>query len=86
MDSLLKVGDQFPSIDTARDTIRRLTLDDGESFRVIISDKKCYIISCKVASTGCRFRIRVTRSTKGVTSITVLNPHTCSPATHYNNQ
>lgn len=54
MDSL-KVGDQFASIDAARDAIRRFTLDDGESFRVIASDKKRYIISCKAASTGCGF-------------------------------
>ena len=86
MDSLRKLGDQFHSIDAARVVIRRFTLDDGESFRVIAFDKKNYIISCKAASTGCRFRIRATRSTKGVTSITVLNPHTCSPATYYNNQ
>jgi MuDR family transposase len=85
MDSL-KVGDQFVSIDAARDAIRRFTLDDGESFRVIASDKKRYIISCKAASTGCGFRIRATSSSKGVTSVTILKPHTCSPATHYKNR
>jgi hypothetical protein len=77
MDSLRKLGDQFHSIDAARVVIRRFTLDDGESFRVIAFDKKNYIISCKAASTGRRFQIRATKSTKGVTSITVLNPHTC---------
>jgi hypothetical protein len=85
MDSL-KVGDQFASIDAAYNAIRRFTLDNGKSFRVIASDKKRYIISCKAASTGCSFRIRATSSSKGVTSVTILKPHTCSPATYYKNR
>ncbi len=82
----MQIGDQFSSIEVARNAIQRYTLDDGESYRVLASDKKRYIIVCKAASqTAYKFQIRATQSAKGVTSITILVPYYYSLATYYNN-
>ena len=56
----MQVHDQFESIDAARQAIRPFVLDNGESFKVVASDKKRYIIRCKDRAGG--FRIRVHRS------------------------
>jgi hypothetical protein len=47
------------------------------------SDKKQYHIICKER---CGFSIQAATSSKGVVSITGVEPYTCSPAVHYNNQ
>jgi hypothetical protein len=84
----MQIGDQFPSIGAAKHAIKQHTLDDGESFRVLASDKKRYLIAYKKSTeTACKFRICVTQSSsKGTTSITVLVPYSYSPITHYNNR
>ena len=82
----MQIGDQFSSIKVACNAIQQYTLDDSKSYHVLASDKKRYIIVCKAASqTAYKFRIRVTQSAKGVTSITILVSYSYSPATHYNN-
>lgn len=77
----MQIHDQFESIDAARQAIRAFVLDNGESFKVVASDKKRYIIRCK--DHACGFRIRAHRSKGQIVSITKINPHSCSPATHY---
>ena len=79
---MVQLNDQFPSIDAARKAIKAYVLDQGESYKLVASDKKRYIISCK--DNSCKFRIRATRSAKEVVSITIFVPHSCSPKTHYN--
>jgi hypothetical protein len=85
----MQLGDRFESIDAACKAVKAFVLDLGESFLTVAVDKKRYIIRCKDKS--CSFQIRATlykkESKLGKTttpiSITVLVPHTCSPATHF---
>ena len=77
---MVQLNDQFPSIDAARKAIKAFVLDQGESYKLVASDKRRYIISCKDGS--CKFCIRATRSAKEVVSITIFVPHSCSPQTH----
>jgi hypothetical protein len=78
---MVKLGDTFPSVATARDAIKLAVTDDGESYTTLKSDKKRYVIGCKDSS--CKFSIRATLSTKELVAITVYEPHSCSPAIHY---
>jgi hypothetical protein len=78
---MIQVGDIFDSIPKAREAIKAYILDRAESYKTVASDKTRYIIACKDAH--CKFRIRANKSFKGVVSITVLDPHTCNPVTHY---
>lgn len=80
----MQYGDQFETVEVAREAIKRYVLDNGESFKVRKSDKKRFYIVCK--ERGCGFSIRASKSSKEVVSITTFKPHTCSPAVHYNNQ
>jgi hypothetical protein len=80
----MQLHNRFDSIDAARDAIRQHVLDNGESFKLVKSDKKQFSICCK--DQDCGFRIRATKSSKGVVSITCLKPHTCSPVVHYKNR
>jgi hypothetical protein len=83
---MVQKGDQFPSIEAAREAIRRDILDDGESYNLLKSNQQKYILVCKAAKDGCKFRIRASRSSKGLVSVTILVPHSCRPTTHYNNR
>ena len=78
----MQLGDQFESIQAARDAIKRFVLDQGESFQVEKSDKKRFTVVCKER---CGFRILASKSSTDVVSITRFKPHTCSPTVHYNN-
>jgi hypothetical protein len=78
---MLQVGNTFDSIHDARSAIRAYVLDQAESFKTVASDKTRYIIACKDANYG--FYIRAYKSSKDLVSITALDPHTCTPATHY---
>lgn len=78
----MQLGDQFESIQAARNAIKRFVLDQGESFHVEKSDKKRFTIVCKER---CGFRILASKSSTDVVSITRFKPHTCSPAVHYDN-
>jgi tryptophan 2,3-dioxygenase len=64
-----------------REAIKQHVLDEGESYKTIKSDKHRFVIGCK--DSDCKFRIRASQSKKEVVSITVFEPHSCSPATHY---
>ena len=77
----MQLGDRFDSIDAARNAIKAFVLDQGESYKTILSDKKRFIIGCKDGA--CKFRIRATRSTKRPVSITILDLYTCTPAVYY---
>ena len=79
--AMVQLNDEFSSIDVARTAIKAHVLDEGESYKTIASDQKRFIIACK--DTTCKFRIRATRSKKEVVSITIFEPHSCSPAVHY---
>lgn len=80
----MQLNDQFESVNAAREAIRRYVLDDGESFKLVKSDKKRFSIRRK--DQDCGFRIRAAKSSKGIVSITVFKPHSCSPVVHYNNK
>ena len=80
----MECGDQFESIQAAKEAINRYVLDNGESFKVKRSDKKQYHIIYK--EHGCGFSIRIATSSKEVVSITSVMPHICSPIVYYNNQ
>jgi hypothetical protein len=82
----MQLGDQFDSINAARDAIKTFVLDQGESFKTVASDKHRYIIRCK--DKPYNFRIRATLykkkgNTTPLASITQFKPHTCSPIVHY---
>jgi hypothetical protein len=78
----MQLHDRFESVDAAREAIRRYVLDNGESFKLVKSDKKRFSICCK--DQDCGFWIRAAQSSKGVVSITRFKLHTCSPVVHYN--
>ena len=78
---VMKKGDQFESINAAREAITQYVLNNGESFKTVKSDQKRFVICCKDAD--CNFWIRVAKSSKEVVSITIFRPHSCSPAIHY---
>jgi hypothetical protein len=80
----MQLHDHFETIKAAREAIKRYVLDNGESFKVDLSDKKRYSIICK--ERGCGFGIRAFKSSKEVVSITIFKPYTCSPAVHYDNR
>jgi hypothetical protein len=81
---VLQVGDVFPSAEDCRNAIQRHVLDEGESYKVVKSDKKRYIVSCK--DNKCTFRIRASNRVKKGFTITILQPYICSPAVHYKNK
>src|ERR1700722_2536809 len=54
--SMVLLNHQFPSIDAARKAIKAFVLDYGESYKLVASNKRRYIISCK--DSGYKFRIR----------------------------
>jgi hypothetical protein len=78
---MVQLKDQFLSIDTAHKAIEAYVLDQGESYKLVASDKRRYIISCK--DNSCKFRIRATRSAKEAVFTMIFVPHSCSPETHY---
>ncbi len=56
----LQVGDTFPSIQAAKDTIKTVLAEAQESWKATHSDKTRFNIICKDIT--CPFRIRVTQS------------------------
>lgn len=64
----MQVHDQFESIDAVRQAIKAYILDNGESFKVVASDKKRYIIRYKDYAYS--FRIQVYRLKGHTVSIT----------------
>ena len=77
----LQVGSTFPSIQTAKDTIKTVLAEAQESWKATHSDKTRFNIICK--ETTCNFRIRVTQSKRNGVCITHNIPHSCGPATHF---
>jgi hypothetical protein len=80
----MQLHDHFETIKAAHKAIKRYVLNNGESFKVDLSDKKQYSIICK--EHGCRFSIRAFKSSKEVVSTTIFKPYTCSPAVYYDNR
>jgi hypothetical protein len=80
----MQLHDRFDSIEAACEAIRQYVLNNGESFKGGKSNQKRFSIACKEPS--CGFGIRASKSSKGVVSITIFKPHTCSPVVHYNNR
>src|SRR6266487_6963594 len=78
---MVNINDQFESIAAARNAITKFVLDQDESYKLVASDKRRYIICCK--DSKCKFCIRATWSAKEVVSITIIEPHMCSLATYY---
>jgi len=66
----MQLHDRFETIDAACEAIRRYVLDNGESFKLVKSNKKRYSICCK--DQGCGFRIRATKLRKAFVLITRL--------------
>ena len=77
---MIALNDEFPSLQVAREAVNHYTTSEGESYKVLKSDKKCYVIICRDYN-DCKFRIRISALKKAV-HITAFDPHTCSPATH----
>jgi hypothetical protein len=80
----MQLYDHFETIKAARKAIKQYVLNNGESFKVDLFDKKQYSIICKERS--CRFSIQAFKSSKEVVFITIFKPYTCSPAIYYNNR
>jgi hypothetical protein len=81
---MLSINDLFPTMEEARGAINRHVLDEGESYKVYKSDSRRHIIICK--EIACKFRIRASLLKKKGVVITILIPHSCSPANHYKNK
>jgi hypothetical protein len=79
---MVNVRDTFDLIAEARKATRRELLNNGKSYGGPGSkaDPKQTIFTCK--SQGCKFRIRITASKKGI-QVTKSDPHTCLLATYY---
>ena len=79
------VGQTFPSLNEAKDTITSWAIDRGESFKSGKSDKSrgVWMVVCR-DPTICGFRIRVNVLRNQQAQITICTPHTCPPSTHYN--
>jgi hypothetical protein len=78
----LQIGDTFPDIAAAKLAIKDYIAINSESSKTVYSDKLRVLLVCK--SKECTFRIRALDSKKRGVLITQLQPHICSPATHYN--
>jgi hypothetical protein len=81
---MLAVSDQFPTMEDARKAMHRHVLDEGESYKVYRSDRSRHILICKDST--CKFRLRASLLKKKGAVITILIPHSCSPANHYKNK
>ena len=81
---MLIINNMFSSIQEARDAINRHILDKGESYRVLKSDNRRYIVIYK--DPVCKFRIKASLLKKKRVVITILIPHSYSPANHYKNK
>jgi MuDR family transposase len=77
----MQLHDKFDPIAAAHDAIKAYVLNQGESYKTVASDKKRFIIKCKLD--GCGFRICATKYANKASSITVFNLHTCSLVTYY---
>src|ERR1700722_15413127 len=79
----MKKGDQFESINVAREAITQYVLNNDESFKTVKSDQKRFVICCK--DDDCNFWIQAAKSSKQVVSITIFRPYSCSPTIYYHN-
>jgi hypothetical protein len=68
----MKKGDQFESINVAREAISQYVLNNSESFKTVKSDQKRFVMCCK--DDNCNFWIRAAKPSKEVVSITILDP------------
>jgi hypothetical protein len=73
----MQLHNHFETIKAVCKAIKRYVLDNRESFKVDLSNKKWYSIICK--ERGCRFGIWVFKSSKEEVSITIFKPYTYSP-------
>jgi hypothetical protein len=80
----MQLYNHFKTIKAARKAIKRYVLNNGESFKVDLSNKKWYSIICK--ERGCRFGIQAFKLSKEVVFITIFKLYTCSPAVYYDNR
>src|SRR5439155_21396520 len=79
---MVKLGDHFSTISTAREAIQQFVLYNGESYKTQHSDQRRYTIYCKNRS--CKFRIRANLvKKKHEAVITIFIEHTCSPVVYY---
>jgi hypothetical protein len=82
--AIMKVSDEFDSIDDVKKAIHTYLLDRGESWKFKNSNSKRYTIVYK--DSVCMFHIRVTLSKQGIAKITKFDEHSYSPTTHYNHK
>ena len=81
---MLIINDMFSSIQETRDAINRYILNEGESYRVLKSDSRCYIVIYK--DPIYKFKIRASLLKKKGVVIIILIPYSCSPANYYKNK
>jgi hypothetical protein len=81
---MVHLNQSFGSIPEGRNAINRWLLDNGESYSIGKSKKSSvYTLYCKAE--GCTFSVRLYVTVKTGATITKLEPHICSPDTHYDN-
>ena len=81
---MVTLKDTFSTIQEARNAINCHVLNEGESYKVYKSDRQRHIIVCKDAT--CKFKIQASLLKKKGVEITIMIPHSCSPAVHYKNK
>ena len=83
---MVQVNDSFPTMMAAKEAISHFLLNAGASYKVYKTDGTRYIIVCKDKGANCSFKIRASYSKKLHRAIiTIMEPHVCSPAVHFNN-
>jgi hypothetical protein len=81
---MVALKDTFSTIQEARNAVNCHVLDEGESYKVYKSDRQRHIIVYKDST--CKFKIRASLLKKKRVEITIIVPHSCSPAVHYKNK
>ena len=70
----------FPSLDVARETLKRHTVSCGESYKKCKQTATCYLVECR-SKKDCPYHVRFTlKKTDWV--IAIYTEHACSPETH----
>ena len=73
------LGEEFLNLAEARNAIMIHVVERGESYKVLKSDSRCYVVACQ--ESDCTFHIRASALKKCI-RITVYSEHICSPITH----
>jgi hypothetical protein len=75
----------FSTIEEARDFINRTIIDKGESYKVICSNQKSHVLTCRSpkGQGSCQFYISASLLKSQDIRTSTIRPHSCNPQAHY---